>query len=177
MLLAYIDESYDKAEYWLTALVVPHDSALRLQNDLDGVVADAARHYGIAPHAELHGHSIVQATDDWAEMKPMVRARIKIYANALEAIAACDGLQLVYRGIDIAKQKSRYATPWHPHRVAIDFVCQSLNGLARRSGTDFLAIADEIEQADTLRLSYWQFQRLGTLSPYSGKLDSEPPRV
>jgi len=31
MLLAYLDESYDKVEYWLAALVVPTDAALQLQ--------------------------------------------------------------------------------------------------------------------------------------------------
>jgi hypothetical protein len=38
MLLAYLDESYDKVEYWLTALLVPADAALKLQQDLDKVV-------------------------------------------------------------------------------------------------------------------------------------------
>jgi hypothetical protein len=43
VLLAYLDESYDKLEYWLTALVVPTGSALALQNDLDAIVENSAR--------------------------------------------------------------------------------------------------------------------------------------
>jgi hypothetical protein len=172
VLLAYIDESYDKVEYWLTALVVPADNALQLQNDLDAVVSDAAKSYGISPDAELHGSHIRAGKGDWAGMKEMIRARIKVYSDALEAIAACDGLELAFRGIDIPKHKARYGSAtWHPHRVALDFLCQSLNGIALGKGTHFLAIADEIDQADTLRASYWHFQRLGTLSPYTAKID------
>jgi hypothetical protein len=172
MLLAYLDESYDKAEYWLTALVVPSDSALQLQNDLDGVVNDATMSgYNLPPDAELHGHQLVHGKGDWESMAAMVRARIQIYAKALRAIAACDGAEIAMRGIDIKRLNDRYTDPWHPHRVAIDFMAQSLNALSKRRDTHFLAIADEIEQADTLRASYWAFQRYGTLSYWSGAID------
>lgn len=171
MLLAYLDESYDKVEYWLTALVVPTETALQLQNSLDAVVYEAMTKYGIPYDAELHGHALVHGKDDWAPMAPMIRARIKIYSDALEAIASCDGVELALRGIDISALNRRYTKPWHPHRVAIDFMAQTLNGMAKGRETHFLAIADEIDQADTLRASYWQFQRIGTLSLYSGKAD------
>lgn len=87
MLPAYIDESYDKVEYWLTALVVPADNALQLQNDLDAAVPDAARSYGVSPDAELHGSHIRGGKDDWTGMKEMIRAPIKVYSDALETIA------------------------------------------------------------------------------------------
>jgi hypothetical protein len=53
-----------------------------------------------------------------------VRARIGIYRKAFETIAACEGMEIVMRGINIPKQKERYADPWHPDRVAIDFMAQ-----------------------------------------------------
>ena len=83
MLLAYIDGSYDKVEYWLTALVVPAEDALQLQNDLDAVVSGAARSYGVSPDAELHGSYIRAGKGGWAGMKEMIRARIKVYSDAL----------------------------------------------------------------------------------------------
>ena len=59
MLLAYLDESHDKVEYWMAALIVPCESALQLQNDLDAVVNNAMMSgYGV-PHArgvECHCH-------------------------------------------------------------------------------------------------------------------------
>ena len=171
MLLAYIDESYDRDEYWLTALVVPNDVALQLQNRLDEIVRDATLNFGVPLAAELHGHPLLHAKDAWEPMKQPVRARINVYGAALRAIANCEGIQIVMAGIDIARVNRRYTTPPHPHTEALDQLAQSVNSLATERGTDFLAIADEIDQSDTLRASYWDMQRLDTLSRYGGKLD------
>lgn len=173
MLLAYLDESYDTAEYWLTALLVPAHAAHKLQKDLNGIVYEACMaSYGVHWSAELHGHQILHGKGEWERMGPKVRARIGIYRKAFEAIAACDGLEIAMRGVNIANHKARYgANAYHPHRVAIDFLAQSCNSLALGRNTHFLAIADEIDQADTLRASYWDFQNYGTMSPWTGKID------
>lgn len=173
MLLAYLDESYDKVEYWLTALLVPADSALQLQQDLEGIVYDAyMSSYCVARTAELHGYELVHGEGDWAPMSDKIRARIGIYRKVYEAIAACEGIEIVFRGINIPRLKLRYRdNAWHPHRVAIDFMAQSLNSMARGRQTHFLAIADEIDQSDTLRANYWRFQQFGTLSSWTGTID------
>jgi hypothetical protein len=171
MLLAYIDESYDREEYWLTGLVVPTEGALQLQNDLDAVVRTAALNFGIPLNAELHGHPLLQAKDVWVPMKVAVRARINLYAAALQAVAACEGVQIVMAGINIPRLNRRYTAPHHPHREALDRLTQSVNALAGERDTDFLAIADEIDESDTYRASYWDMQRLDTLSRYGGKLN------
>lgn len=170
MLLAYIDESHDRVEYWLTALVMPNQVVLQLQNDLDAVVRDAVTDYHVPINAELHGYPLLHAKDSWASMQPMVRARIKVYSNAFEAIAAGDGIEIAVCGIDIGRLNRRYTNPFHPHREALDLLAQSVNTLADRR-THFMAIADEIDHADTLRANYWELQRLDSLSRYGGKLD------
>jgi hypothetical protein len=173
MLLAYLDESYDNVEYWLTALLVPADAALKLQQDLNSIVYDACMaSYGVHWSAELHGHEILHGKGEWGHMGPKVRARIGIYRKAFEAIAACDGVEIATRGVNIPNLKAKYgANSWHPHRVAIDFMAQSLNSMAVGRNTHFLAIADEIDQADTLRASYWNFQNYGTLSSWTKTID------
>ncbi|GJO33952.1 hypothetical protein NJB1507_46250 [Mycobacterium marinum] len=171
MLLAYVDESYDRGEYWLTALAVPHHVALRLQNELDGVVREAVAKYNVPLNIELHGSPLLHAAGEWEPMKQMPRARIKIYSDAFEAIAGCDGIEIVMCGIDIARLNRRYTNPLHPHREALDMLAQALNERATETETHFMAIADEIDQSDTLRASYWDLQRLDTLSRYGGKLD------
>ncbi|MEN4396757.1 DUF3800 domain-containing protein [Mycolicibacterium senegalense] len=173
MLLAYLDESYDNVEYWLTALLVPGDSALKLQKDLNSIVYEACMaSYGVHWSAELHGHQILHGKGEWEYMGPKVRARIGIYRKAFEAIAACEGVEIAMRGVHVPNHKGRYgANAWHPHRVAIDFMAQSLNSLAAGRNTHFLAIADEIDQADTLRASYWNFQNYGTLSSWTKTID------
>lgn len=171
MLLAYIDESHDRKEYWLTALVVPTEVALPLQNKLDAVVRTATVSFGIPLDAELHGHAVLHAKEAWEPMKTAVRARIGVYAAALRSIADFEGIQIVMTGIDIPRLYRRYTSPEHPHREALDILTQSVNTLAGRNGVDFLAIADEIDRSDTLRASYWDLQRLDTLSRHGGKLD------
>lgn len=173
MLLAYLDESYDDAEYWLTALIVPSHSALQLQKDLDSVVEEATYSgYRVPFNAELHGYPLVHGKDDWKPMAHMIRARIGIYSKALQAIADCDGAEIAMRGINIERHKERYGDfAYHPHRVALDYMAQSLNGWAKGHNTHFLAIADEIDQADTLRASYWNIQRYGTMSRWTGRAD------
>jgi 1,2-phenylacetyl-CoA epoxidase catalytic subunit len=49
---------------------------------------------GVSPTAELHGNALIQRTDEWLTMAPMVRARIGVYEAALDAIASADGLHL-----------------------------------------------------------------------------------
>ena len=171
MLLTYIDESYDRGEHWLTGLVVPAEAALRLQNALDAVVRDAARGHGVALNSELHGHALLQATEFWEPMRDDVDARITVYSDALQAIADSDGILILTAGIDIARLQRRYTAPHHPHREALDTLAQSLNELAQERDTDFLAIADEVDQSRTLRADYWDLQRVDTLSRYGGKLD------
>jgi hypothetical protein len=51
-------------------------------------------HMGVSPTAELHGNALIQRTDEWLTMAPMVRARIGVYEAALDAIASADGLHL-----------------------------------------------------------------------------------
>jgi hypothetical protein len=171
MLLAYIDESYDRDEYWLTALVVPNAVALQLQNKFDDIVRDATLEFGVPLTAELHGHPLLHAKEAWEPMKEPVRARINIYQAALRAIADTEGTQIVMAGIDVARLNRRYTAPPHPHQEALDQLAQSVNALAAECETDFLAIADEIDQSDTLRASYWDMQRLDTISRYGGKLE------
>lgn len=171
MLLAYIDESYDREEYWLTALVVPDAVALQLQNKFDDIVRDATLEFGVPLTAELHGHPLLHAKEAWEPMKKQVRARINIYQAAFRAIADCEGIQIVMAGIDIVRLNRRYTEPPHPHHEALDQLTQSVNALAAERDMDFLAIADEVDQSDTLRASYWDMQRLDTMSRYGGKLE------
>lgn len=60
--------------------------------------------------AELHGHAMVQARDDWARMgnkgSNMIRARIGVYADALKAIAVHD-VRVIVRALDIQAYRER----------------------------------------------------------------------
>lgn len=45
MHLAYLDESHDKSEYWITGLIVPALRAQKLEFALDDIVLEAENSY------------------------------------------------------------------------------------------------------------------------------------
>jgi hypothetical protein len=110
--------------------------------------------YGVSPTAELHGNALVQGTDEWLTMAPMIRARIGVYEAALDAIASGDGLHLFLCGVDRARLRLRYTEPGHPHRLALSHVLQRwpassprLRGRQARSGTPSSARPGDAERA------------------------------
>ena len=62
MLLAYVDESYNKARYWIAALVCPEAVLNPLTAALDDVVEKAAKAYGVAQTPSFTGTSCSTAS-------------------------------------------------------------------------------------------------------------------
>ncbi|MEU2496004.1 DUF3800 domain-containing protein [Streptomyces sp. NPDC007883] len=176
MLLTYVDESYDKNYYWIVALMVAEQDIRPLSHALDAVVEKAADHYPVSASAELHGHAIVQAQDDWSGMDNsdgnMIRARIGVYGDALKAIADHE-VSVIVRGLDINRQKARYAHPFPPHQVVLAQLLERINSHARAKDELALVIADEIDGADDHRQSFRNYQVGGT----GGYLSSTLPRL
>ena len=119
VLLAYVDESYSTKLYWIAALVVPETELVSLTASLDDVVARAASNYtGIATDAALHGHALFHAKDDWKALATMPRARIGVYHDAFQALAA-HNVRVFIRGVNIPRLNERYTWPDHPHSVVL----------------------------------------------------------
>lgn len=176
MLLTYIDESYDQTHYWIAALVVQEQHARPLAHALDAVVQKAAASYPVSKQAELHGHAIVQAGDDWASMANdsgnMIRARIGIYGDALRAIADHE-VSVIVRGVNIKQLKARYANPYPPHQVVLSQLLERVENHAKAQDSLALVIADEIAEADQHREAFRDYQEVGT----GGYLSSTLPHL
>ncbi|MFE2630690.1 DUF3800 domain-containing protein [Streptomyces sp. NPDC059374] len=176
MLLTYVDESYDRDFYWIAALMVAEQDIRPLSQALDSVVEKASKSYPVARDAELHGHAIVQAKDDWAGMDNsdgnLIRARIGVYGDALRAIAGYD-VRVIVRGLDIQKQKARYVKPYPPHDVVLSQLLERIDAQAKLCGQLALVIADEIDSAEDHRKSFRDYQQVGT----GGYLSSTLPRL
>lgn len=165
MLLAYVDESYDRHKYWIAALVVPDRVARSLTDELDKVVRTAARSYsGVPMNAELHGHALFHGQDDWAALAGMARARIGVYRQVFDAIAAHD-VRILIRGVHVPQLKQRYAAPDHPHAVVLQHLLERIDEYAASREVDefALVIADEVDDAAEYRRDLWDFQRRGTV--------------
>ncbi|HUP72199.1 MAG TPA: DUF3800 domain-containing protein [Acidimicrobiales bacterium] len=162
MLLAYVDESYDKTYYWIGGLICPESQAVSLMHQLDEVVADAAMSYrGIGTNAELHGYALLQGKDDWEPIQSMIRARIGVYSAALKAIARHD-VTIMLRGVHKPGLDRRYKFPDHPHSVALAHLLERVDELAAARDEWALVIADEVGEESTHRKNLWHFQRCST---------------
>ncbi|MGW6449489.1 DUF3800 domain-containing protein [Lentzea sp. NPDC055074] len=149
MLLTYVDESFCKHCYYITALMVPEREAIALSDALDAVVRTTHDKFpDVAATAELHGYDIFQGRADWAAVARMVRVRIGVYQKALEAIAQHD-VRIIIRGVDPVTLKERYSDPgFYPHSVALAQLLERVDIHAEGSEELTLVIADEPGQAD-----------------------------
>ena len=165
MLLAYLDESYSTkwSEYWLAAVVIPDRQIDPLTRALDDVVRDTSRKYdlGLGRRTELHGYPLFHGQGAWEGLAGMARARIGVYRDSLGAIAAHDA-RVIVRGVNVPRLEERYHSPWHPHRVVLQFVLEDVDELASSLDQPALVIADEIDGAQEHRRSLWNYQRTPT---------------
>lgn len=175
-MLTYVDESYDKDRYWMVALVVAERHLRPLHSALDSVVRKAADNYPVAPEAELHGHALVQARDDWQRMgnkgRNMVRARIGIYGDAMKAIGSHD-VQVIVRGLDLPAYRSRQNDPGphpSPHQLVLRHLLEQICDQVETRDELALVIADEIDGADDHRRRFRDYQMTGTGGSISSTL-------
>ncbi|MFZ4272642.1 DUF3800 domain-containing protein [Streptomyces arboris] len=176
MLLTYVDESYDRDHYWMVALVVAETHLRPLHRALDSVVAKAADHYPVDRHAELHGHALVQARDDWTRMgnkgHNMVRARIGVYADAMKVIGAHD-VRIIVRGLDLRPHRSNHFGPGacpSPHGLVLRQLLEEICEHVQVRDELALVIADEIDGADDHRRHFRDYQQDAAGSSVSDNL-------
>ncbi|MDX3184893.1 DUF3800 domain-containing protein [[Kitasatospora] papulosa] len=163
MLLTYVDESHSRGVYYLGALLCPESEAISLAAALDDVVEQAMWDHGyIGSGAELHGHEILQAKGEWAELKHKVRARIDVYGKALQAVADHD-VKIILRGVDRVRLKARYGeNADHPHSIALTHLIERVDIYAKGHSELALIIADECEGQEQYQQELRTYRKTGT---------------
>jgi len=116
MLLAYVDESYDRDFYYIAAAIAPQDVWDELESALDQIRARTAEQHGLPADVELHAHEIMGGEGDWRPLRGKHREAAGIYPAALTA-ARDAGVKYVFRGVDIGRLNARYKYPDQPHGV------------------------------------------------------------
>ncbi len=135
MWFAYVDESFNRSQHWVAALLVQHTRVNETARALRNVVDHASAQFGIDPTAELHGHDLFHGKGEFAPMKTVPRARIALYASALRTLVDAD-CWIILRGVSKPGLLRRYgAGHEHPHRIVmthllerIDIFCHSTRG-------------------------------------------------
>jgi hypothetical protein len=174
MRLAYIDESYSDAFYFIGAVVVGDKSAPALDRALDDVAEHArATHMpDISGPLELHGHPMFHGKGDWVPIQKKIRARIAVYEQAMQAIGRED-VHIFLHGLDRRAHHSFYGERARPeHDVVLPRLLERLNDFGYGLDEQILVIADEIDEPDRHRLDLQQFKRRGTSGHRSSRLEN-----
>lgn len=160
MLLAYVDESYAKDQYFcLGAVLVDGPSSARIEAGFDALVAEYASQTALPRHAELHGYEVFHGKGDWSALR--TRQLINVYDRAMRIIGS-SGASLVFRSMDVARQVQRYHTPHPPHDVVLGHLLESIDNLADNLDELVVVIADEVHAEERHRSNFRSFRRLGT---------------
>lgn len=171
VLLAYVDESYTADMFFLGALVVDGDAASEIESGLNALV-DEYRWDAklLRSDVELHGYPLFHGKEGWAEVG--LRARINIYERSMKIVGA-SGARIVLRGMDVKRQRERYARPDPPHEVVLGHTLERVNTVATRERTHALVLADEVHSDERHRSNFRNFRIAGT----PGYLSSRLPRL
>jgi len=113
-----------------------------------------------APKFESHGADLFAGRGPFSEMLP--EARIEIFDDVLRGVEIGEA-DIVIRGVEKAGLERRYATPYHPHDIALMFSIESIERLARECGCRILLVADEAKEIEDAALrDLANYQELGT---------------
>lgn len=159
VLLTYVDESYTSNWFTMAALLVDGPAAAALTEELDRVATAAARAYGLSADLEVHGYEIFQGDGAWSGVP--VRARVGVFDDVIEAVAAQD-VTVIARAMDVVGQRARCTTPDPPHTVVLQHLLERVDECVATLGEYALVIADEVDGQAKHRADLSSYREVGT---------------
>ncbi len=171
MLIAYIDESYNKDHYYIAAAVAPQSAWDRVDEGLSRIRETTSQLHGTPPDAEFHGHELMGGSGEWKPLRGKHREAAGIYRAALH-VAQDAGVVYLFRGLDINRLNARYSYPDQPHSIVFSHLLERIDDYARRTGeTDpVIVVADEIATQDVHKKQFESYQLIGTPGYRSSQL-------
>lgn len=169
MWFAYMDEAgntgrncNDSAQpiHLILTLAVEEECIRRLHEH----VRETARHHCPAdctnPDFEFHGQDLFSGRGAFAGMTPA--KRVAIYDEILKGVELARA-EVIVRGVEKTGLANRYATPYHPHDIALMFTIESVERMARSHDCRVLLIADEAKEIEDAALrDLANYQEVGT---------------
>jgi hypothetical protein len=159
LLLAYVDESYSPDWFSLGAVLGDGVAVRRIEAGLDAVMAQYHGRFDLGAGTELHGYPMFQGVGAWRRVP--ARVRINVYAGAMRVVGE-SGARVILRGIDVARQKARYAHPHPPHEVALGHLLERIDSASDARGAHTLVLADEVHNSERHRTNFRDFRTGGT---------------
>jgi hypothetical protein len=173
MLLAYVDESYDRDFYYIAAAIAPQTAWSSLKQAFDDIRRRTAIEHGTPADIELHGHELMGGKGDWSPLRGKHREAAGIYQAALSAAQQAE-VKYVFRGLDIGRLNARYRYPEQPHALVFSHLLERIDDYASgfAGNEKVLVTADQIAtQADHQR-QFEGYQLAGTRGYRSSRLSN-----
>ena len=163
VLIAYLDESYNKDFYYIAAAIGSADAWDQLEVAFTEIKANTARIHGTPLDAELHGHEIMGGEGEWAPLRGKHREAAGVYLAALRQARAA-GITYLFRGVDINRLNARYRYPEQPHTVVLGHLLERIDDHARKSREpdEVIVVADEIATQEVHKKQFEGYQLTGT---------------
>lgn len=169
MLLAYVDESFNKKYFYMAALIATPEQVRDLTQELDAYVRSlASKHDALAPQEELHGYEVFHGKGAWRHLFP--RQRVQVFREAFNLIAD-GGVRIVIRGLDVPAQRARYPHPFPAYSVVLTKILEKVQSVAKSDDTLALVICDEYHEDDRHRRLLANYREWQTPTSTPMKLD------
>lgn len=177
MLHAFVDESErDPTHYFLGAVVLNEQQVAHLRTNLDALVAKHARTFQALHGVELHGSTMMRASDQPWRSIPL-RIRLRIFEEAMELVEA-SGARIYLEGVDIPRQVARGYPDVTPAReLAFSHLLERVNDCCGMAEPWVRVVADEHHTADVSRSNFTRYQIAGTYGYRSSRLRHIHPQI
>lgn len=159
MLLAYIDESSNGLEYYVTTLLIRDTDLLSLGSSINALRKDISQEYQLNENIEFHGYDILNGVNEWRSLKQNYEAQIDIYNRVMKCILEHE-VRFYVKGIEIASFSKKYGLDQTiMHNAALIWNLEKIQTKAKQSDDVVLAIADEVGQASSFYRANLRFHQ------------------
>lgn len=173
MLIAYVDESYNRNYYYIGAAIGDETAWEQLAEAYDEIHGRTSALHDVAPDAEFHGHEIMGGSGEWADLRGKHREAAGLYTAVLRAGREA-GLRYIFRGVDVGRLNARYAYPRPPHDIVLGHLLERINDVPSSDGESpgTIVVADQISTHAEHQAQFAAYQEVGTEGYRSSRLQN-----
>lgn len=150
MLYAFTDESYSPRQYFQAAYIV-NESDLPQIEDLRKELLEQVRMLGIAGDIEFHGHSLMNAKDEWRPLSGLFHLRIEIFKCFVTLLSQVGGSLLIEK-VNIADLREHNGLLLSPHGETTKNLLHSIDHFAGLHLERVQVYSDKISKEDRKRI-------------------------
>ena len=116
MLLAYIDESSNDLEYFVTSLLIRDADVLSLGHSINALRDDISQEYELNKDIEFHGYDILNGVNEWSSLRQDYEAQKAIFNRVIRCILEHE-VRIYVKGIEISSFIEKYGSDKRQSKV------------------------------------------------------------